>query len=136
MNLNEVREKKPKQKSMSNAISSQLAVTQNVIRNKFEKACINRLEHEKDVNQVLKPLIANPTSSSTCDDRHQQQQSTAAVKIKLNESVKSRLMRTSNPNELCARLRVLLAAANTTNVMKRIKEINAILEKLVELGIL
>lgn len=42
-----------------------LTETQNVIRNKFEKAYTNRLEKEKDVNHAMKAFTLCPSSTST-----------------------------------------------------------------------
>lgn len=111
MELNKytVNEEKTEQGSMLNTISSQIVNTQKAIRNKFEKSCMNRLEHEHDVIQAMKPLVSIRSSSLT-----------------------STPIPNENPNELCNRLRVLLDADD----LKHADEINLIVMKLRELEIL
>lgn len=123
MNLDELQEK-PEQKSMA-----QLAVTQNVIRNKFKKAFIKRIDREHDVNQVVKPFTSNPASSSTSYDMDMQGQHQQSTAVEIN------FWRMIDPNELCNRLRTLLASTNTFDA-KHTEEINAIIRTLRELEIL
>lgn len=110
--------------------TSQLAFTQNIIRNKFKKAFMKRIAREDDVNRVMNPLIVNHTSSAatTVDMLHNQeneQQQGPAF-----EQRKSSL----NANILCNRLRVLLASRNRTSNM--IEEIKTIIKMLRELEML
>lgn len=109
----------------------QIADTQNVIKKKFEKACKNRMKHEQDVDQALKPLIA-----------------AVPVKIKRDLSSKTIVVPTQNPmkhvknhanndvnpNELCDKLRMLLASHLSGNAQTN--EINSIIAKLKELKII
>lgn len=43
----------------ANEITSKINATRNVIRKKFEKAYKNRLEHEYDADEAMKPLSAH-----------------------------------------------------------------------------
>lgn len=119
MNNNKSNQEKTEHESMSNAndTTSKISITQSVIRKKFQKACMNRIEREHDVNQALKPLIANSqTSSST-------------IAIETNNEMQN------DPNELCVKLRSLINSSIAKN-MDHTHEINSIIAKLHELEIL
>lgn len=95
-----------------NAFKLKIADTQNIIRNKFTKACANRLECERSTNQAM------------------QQQTSAKI-----YSNKSRKIETNDPNYLCTRLRVLLTIPNMDEV-QHAAEVNAIISHLHASGIL
>lgn len=166
----------------SNEIMSKLLDTQNVMKNKFEKAYINRLEREHNINEAMQPLLITSsnedTSPSSINETDSQQESSLrnlaisknktsqlrlATKSYSNCAIKSQPMSTKkfvdiinnekdlenstcknvnnihksidNPNELCARLRVLLPSLIIGEV-KHVEEIKAIIIKLHELEIL
>lgn len=118
--LNRPQEKR-EHDSRSNEFASKLSVTQNVIKNKFEKARENRLEFEHDVNQTLRlPSTADNTSSES-----------------MIHSIKNFTPGTNNemqndPNELCEKLRRLINSSITGNGNHTL-EINSIIAKLYEL---
>lgn len=144
----------------SNEIVTKIAATQSVIKNKFEKACANRLEHERDVNQMMQPLTAaatktfsSPTiindSASQKDDfslRNLSNSKNAAQQLRLatksyssynNKSANMFEMYFDNPNKLCNRLRLLVTSRIEDNeITYRTKEIRSIIAKLQALGIL
>lgn len=102
---------------------SKLSATQNVIRDKFEKAYTNRLEHEHDVNQVFKPLATPPSTPSSMNH---------AIKT---GSVGTKEEMQYDPNELCERLR-LLASSQIAGDVNHAQETNSIIVKLRELKII
>lgn len=51
-------------KNRTNAIIAKLAATQNVMKNKFEKAYTNRIEHETKLDQAIEPLKAMSSTAS------------------------------------------------------------------------
>lgn len=110
---------------------SQFADTQNVIRNKFEKACMNRHVREQDVHQAMKPLAS--ICQSTPDI--QQQNSAAAAQNNSNQANKTGLDGTNEPNELCDKLKQLISSMVVGDV-NHAQEINAIIMKLREQEIL
>lgn len=101
---------------------SKLTATQNVIRNKFEKAYVNRLEHEHDVNQAMKPLTS-PTTSLL------------SLVTPQNSSFKTSSLEINNINDLCKRLQKLINSPINTND-NRNQEITCIIGKLRELEII
>lgn len=134
---------------------SKLSATQNVIRNKFEKTLTNRLEHEQDVEQALKPLTAiasiqekqkpqqhqhhNITDETESKNKHAKIMNSASRmclpnKSYLNNVDNSRTIKQKlrDPNELCDNLRMLLASPFATDM----NSINAILEELRDLEII
>lgn len=138
---------------MDQVIESKLTATQNVIRDKFEKAYTNRVEHEQDVNRVMNSLTTSTItdesesrnndfslrdlSKTTTNDTPQLRLSNRRYS---NQSIKPRSIKTNrekhhNPNELCDNLRMLLASLLTgdTNSMQFI---NAILDELRDLNII
>lgn len=139
---------------------SKLTATQNVIKNKFEKAYTNRLVNEHDVNHVMKPLTASPSSStssssstSTVDlesknsdfsihnlsktttnnspQLHLATKSDSNHAIKLNEEKHQH-----DPNTLCAILRILLASSPNDGDIRCTQQIKSILDELRELEII
>lgn len=90
-----------------------LTATQNVIRNKFRKIHANRLDHEQNVEQTLKPL--EETTASTDNQ--------SRLIIKLN----------SDPNAICDELRRLLLLSSHTNEKQ---SIDSILKELRDLDII
>lgn len=104
--------------------AAKISDTRNVIMNKFKKACSIRLEHERDVNQSMKPLTALPTSSSK----------TMIDAIEIESSEKNNEMH-DNPNELCLKLKVLMQSWFAGNV-EHTHEISSIIAKLRELEII
>lgn len=115
--------------SRSNAIMMKLAVTQNVIRKKFEKACMNRLEQENDVKQAMKPHMESLNDATSLSIAKQSQPITNYKKLQEIRSVQY-IKNTNNPNELCNRLRMIAGD------VKHVEERNAIIMKLRELEIL
>lgn len=105
---------------------SKLSVTQNVIRNKFKKACANRLEHEHDVDQAMKPFLMESSNEVTSS-------STAALTKNSKEVGNEK--KQYNSNELCERLRLLLTSRIVGSV-NHTQEINTIISELRELEIL
>lgn len=102
---------------------SKLNVTQNTIRNKFNEIHANRLEHEHDVQQTLKPLEADePKSSSDISELQPQ----------LRVSHQFRLIESRDPNILCDELRVMLSAPHASSK----QAIDAILRELRSLDII
>lgn len=99
--------------SGSNAIASEILIAQNVIRNKFEKACLNRLGRDHDVKHAMKSITASPPPNRA-----------HAIK---SESV--------DANELCNRLRLLLSSSIAGDV-HHTREMSAIIAELRELGII
>lgn len=95
---------------------SKFNTTQNVIRNKFEKAYTNRLEHEHDVNQAMKSLTATPSTPTT-----NYAIETRSIEIKEETQY--------DPNELCLRLKLLLNSKFADNV-HHTHEISSIITKL------
>lgn len=99
-------------------MSSKLTATQNVIRNKFEKVYTNRLEHEEDVEQAL-PSI---------QQQQQQQQDSFITELTRNSIKKQQCItetkitprsvksRSSDPNELCDRLRMKLSSSDMESI--------------------
>lgn len=112
--------------SRLHAFHSKLGDVQKIIRNKFKKACSNRLACERDANLTMKPLAA--TSKQVM---HQHQQHSPA-KNDSNRAFKYRLV---DPNTLCNRLRVLIASTSASDV-KQSEEIKAIIKKLHDLEII
>lgn len=121
-----------------NANMKQISDTQNVIRSKFKKAFKNRIECEHSTNRSLEPLSSRHTtkisSAATDLDSHQclsetlseqstqqQQQATVAPE----RAFKYRLAERNDSNELCNRLRLLVASqiAGKVNNMHEIKSI-------------
>lgn len=139
-----------------NAIMSKIHNTQNVIRNKFEKACKNRLEHERETDCAMQPLVASISPSSDLDyneivsSSHNLPKTDALkewvhqprlhAKMRSNHAVvKSRMARKNDheeidTNKLCNRLRLLLSSPFAGLHYDR--EINTIIAKLCEHEIL
>lgn len=132
---------------------SKLSATQNIIRNKFEKVYTNRLEHEQDVEQALKPLTANASTTVIQQPQQQQQHITYDLDLKnnlaktINSTPQLRLSNKSylkhpaksksikkhcDPNELCDNLRMLLSTPFAVDM----NSINAILGELRNLEII
>lgn len=85
-----------KRKKADTKAKSLLKLTdiRNIIRKKFKKACMDRLECERDANQTMKPLA----SATKTNDFPQPIASTAKM-----HSQQSRIIETNDPNDLCAR---------------------------------
>lgn len=96
---------------------AKIADTQKVIKNKFVKAYTNRVDHENDVNETMKPL--------TCSHR--------TTTSKPNN--KNSLLKINDTNELCNRLQKLINSQISRNVNYS-QEIEMIISKLHELGII
>lgn len=135
---------------------SKLTAAQNVIKNKFEKAYTNRLINEHDVNRAMKPLTADPSSTSTSSSVDLESKNTdfslhnlsktttatnnsppshLATKNVSNHVIKTNEKKQHNPNTLCAILRILLATSPNVGNM-HMQQINAILDELRELEII
>lgn len=102
-----------------------LIAAQNVIRNKFKKAYMNRIEHENDINHAIKPLhieslnFITSSTNNASDSQHD-----IIFKNKSDDS-----------NSLCDRLRLLLASQMNGND-QHTEDINSIITKLRESKIL
>lgn len=121
-------QEKKEQITTANVNMKQINYVQNVIRNKFKKACKNRLDHEYSANQAMKPLITTTKSiknDSPSRENIVSRQSDAKYKIK------SRM----NPNALCDKLRFLLQSQFTGN-RQHAHEINSLFAKLREQNII
>lgn len=136
---------------MDQGSMSNLNDTQNIIKKKFEKAYMNRLEHEDDVNQAMKPLTA--VSASISDDIESKNVSLRDLSKTMNRTSQLRLasksysihasesernkttQKNQDPNALCDSLRMQLSSlfAGDMNCMQ---SINAILEQLRDLDII
>lgn len=138
------------QEKMNQDSVSKITATQNVIRNKFKKAYKNRLDHEHDVNQAMKPLTV--TSSSTLTDNLESKNSNfsktvnGAPQLRLptksfsNHAIKSELIKTNkekhrDPNALCDSLRMLLSSQHASGAHSTLT-VNKILEELHDLEII
>lgn len=122
---------------MDQVIDSKLTATQNIIRNKFEKAYTNRVDHEHDVNRTMNYL----TSSTITDDLEAKNKKNSLrdlSKTTGNDTPQLRLLNKKkhrDPNVLCDNLRMLLTPlfAGDTNSMQLI---NDILNELRDLNII
>lgn len=109
-------QEKSNQVSASNKIISKLTATQNVIKKKFKKALMNRLEHEENVNDTINQTSNACNATATVDASGQ------------NEY---------DPNELCIKLKSLIDATNRSKDKKiHIAEIKSIIAKLTDLHII
>lgn len=108
--------------SSSNALKLKIDDIRKTIRNKFKKACANRLECERDSTHAMKPLAASETSI--------QQQLCA------KSSSKSRMIERNDTNYLCTRLKVLLSSNEMFDEVQRTRELNAIINRLRDLKII
>lgn len=101
--------------------ASKLTVMQNVIKNKFDKACTNRIQSENNVNDAIKQLFTTSSDFSTTNN---------APQIKQDHS-------DLDPNKLCANLRILLSSSScNVSDTKCNQQINTIINKLRELEII
>lgn len=131
---------------MNQDSGSKLTATQNVIRNKFEKAYTNRLVNKHDVNHAMKSLTARRLSSSTTDLESENNDSSLHNLSKTtttNNSSQLHLVTKINteeknhdPNTLCAILRILLTSSPKVGDMNCMRQINTILDELRELEII
>lgn len=106
------------QSDVPREVSSSLAKitdTQKVIRKKFVKAYANRIDHEKDVNQTMKPLTGTHTA--------------------INKNRKKKLLKVNNINELCNELQMFINSQISGNTNYS-QEIKMIISKLRELNII
>lgn len=111
--------------SRLNEFELKLNVTQNVIKNKFEKARKNRLEREQDVNQTLRL----PSTASIASSTETMMQPIKNITHGTNNETQN------DPNELCVKLRLLMNSS-ITGKGNHTLEINSIIAKLYELGTL
>lgn len=152
------------ERKRSNEIMSELVSTQHVLKNKFKQALANRLNHENNLNQAMEPLRASIKETETQDRddslrnlsilKNTASQLRLATKSYLKQTMESRPIPTmkladdenvrilyndnihnNNPNELCDRLRLLIATQNTENA-NHVEEIKTILAKLHDLDLL
>lgn len=105
----------------------QMCDTQNVIRNKFQKACMNRIDHENKQNQAMEPLHIESSNN--------EKSSTTTTLIAKQVDCVNEEKEPDDPNELCNRLRLLINSQIADNV-NHMHEINSIVAKLAELEIL
>lgn len=127
--------------------------TQNKIRNKFKKACENRLENEHAVNQTMEPLTTFATSTTAAGEtRGEEEKSTLPSQPQIIEktihSTSNKKMKTSrakmnkknedekiNPKVLCARLSTLITDEIRNNANHK-REKNSIIKKLRDMKII
>lgn len=127
---------------MNQASVSKLTATQNIIRNKFEKAHKIRLENEHDVNRAMKPHTASITSGleSKNNDPRIVSKTTTNHSPQLHlatESCSNHVIKTNDdPNTLCDILRTLLASSQNVDKIECMRQINAILDELRDLEII
>lgn len=110
---------------MSCENTKNFAATQKVIRNKFKIALKNRIERERSVNHVLKPLTDTQAAESIENNASQMYSTLKTSSNKINKKY-------HDSNKLCARLRLLIATASS-NVHARSKcmlQMKAILAEL------
>lgn len=147
-------------KPESDELMSQIATTQNIMKNKFNTAYANRLEREHNLNEVIKPLTElSTTTTPTINDsdalagdnslrnlsKNATQQLRLATKSYPNRSINSRPMSITrnddsvnaeiDPNELCSSLRFLLSS-QILGTADHTAEINDIITKLRELKVI
>lgn len=138
---------------MDQANVSKLSATQNVLRKKFEKAYTNRLEHEREVNQAMKPLTMSVSSSSssspsrtTAHFQSETVNSTPELDLSTksyslhpfkseSELIKTNKEKQRDANVLCDSLRMLLPSLLTGD-MNCMQSINSILEEMRDLEII
>lgn len=101
-----------------------LAATQNVIRSKFKKAYKNRIEHEHDVNHVMKSLTTKPVASAA---NHTSQMHSTSKSRSISNKINYH-----DSNKLCTRLKLLIASVSKNDCarMKCMRQINVILDDL------
>lgn len=134
--------------SKSKMLASKLFTTQNIIKKKFKKARMNRVQQENDMNYTMKrltPLPCTIASAISSDSQTKELDITARnhslkkIISKNRLASKTKLMRTGktkeyNINALCERLRLLLSSQIANNTINT-HEINTILRKLHDLEI-
>lgn len=143
---------------MDQVSESKLTATQNVIRDKFEKAYTNRVEHEQDVNRVMNRLTAIPQTTllSMADDlefknndffiRNPTKTTNDTPQLRLSNksysihAIKSSTNKTNrekhhDPNALCDNLRIQLSSLLAGD-MNSMHLINEILDELRDLNII
>lgn len=116
--------------------------TRNVIKKKFRKACASRLERDRDANRALQPLTTAATtvttslSSSplpppppTITNESESKNNTMQLGLAINSYSQRNVNNTNDPNELCAKLRLLLNSKNGDS-LHRTREISSIVNKL------
>lgn len=127
-NSNTIQEKIERM-SDSNESTAKLTAIQNVIRNKFKKAHLNRLERENDVNHTL-----NKSKQHSSAIKSSLTTMIPAIKtIKAGRNIE--MQYPIDPNDLCTQLRLLINASIAGKV-NRTCEINSIIAKLHELEII
>lgn len=99
---------------------AKISDTQKVIKNKFIKAYSNRVDHENDVNETMKPLICRRRTTTTTTTE---------------QTNKNDLFKSNDINELCIRLQKLVNSQICRNCNYS-QEIKIIINKLHELGII
>lgn len=127
--------------------ASKLTATQNVLRKKYNKAYMNRVEHEREVNEAMKPHTVSLSTSTTktADFESETVNSTPEELHLLSKSysmhpVKSELIKRNeekqrDANALCDSLRKLLPSLLTGD-MNCMQSINNILEEMRDMGII
>lgn len=134
--------------SNSNMIASKRITTRNTIKKKFEKARMNRVEEENDMNHAMKPLTTLSyaiTSAKSSDlktrENNFSSRNRSSKKFLSNQCIapKASLMQTDpkrqyNINVFCKRLRLLLSPQFVNSAIC-IQEISKILKQLHDLEI-
>lgn len=108
---------------MDRASRTKFTAARNIIRKKFKKACLNRIDRERESERALETLSVPQHASSPPSDLHV-----------MNHC--KRYQETQNEsNELCERLRTLIDSRIAGDV-NQTEEINAIIKKLRKLEII
>lgn len=107
-NTSDLSQEKIEHDSGSKKIASKITIVQNIIKKKYKKALMNRLEHEGNVTQTINP-----------------------------HSIDAFGINDLSPNELCVKLKSLIDASIGNQDKKiHIAQINSIIAKLHDLDIL
>lgn len=75
----------------SNEIKLKIAATQNVMKNKFEKAYTNRVEHEYNLNQAIEPLRALSSPTTTINESDSPNEDDSLRKLTKSKNIASQL---------------------------------------------
>lgn len=115
-------------------IMSQFVNTQNIIRNKFEKAYMNRIKHEQPL--LMNSSIDGASLSTTKQSRAMKITAKVSDSKNYKKDLETSVLYINNPNELCERLRILLSTMHADDNAKHVEEIHNIIMKLNELDLL
>lgn len=111
----------------SNIIIPEIATTQSVLKNKFEKALANRIENEYNTSETFETLNKDDSLRNIPKIKTIAKNNFADTSI-IHNSI-------DDPNKLCDRLRFILNAQFVCDVNYS-EEINTIFKKLRELDLI